>query len=47
MDEGHSELRWWLRATGLALILAALPAAGATFKVSPIQIYASVRKRAG
>ncbi len=46
MDAGLSVLQLKLRAAGLALFLliAALPAPAATFKVSPIQIYLSTHR---
>jgi fimbrial chaperone protein len=46
MGAGSSARLWRLRAAGLAffLLLVALPAAAATFKVSPIQIYLSTGK---
>ena len=45
MDAGFSAMLWRLRAAGLALLLfPALPAAAATFKVSPIQIFLSAGK---
>ena len=46
MDAGFTAMLWRLRAAGLALLLSvvAFPAAAATFKVSPIQIYLSAGK---